>query len=87
MKSGVEPGDQFGEPGVVVGALFVLVGADVDRRNAGGVSALQSEHVGLVRHDSDHSAVDAAIGAGIENGLQVGAVARNHDDEALLANG
>ena len=68
---GVEPGDKFGESGVVIGAIFVLVPANVNGGDAGVGGALQSEHVSLVGDNRYHSAVDATIGAGIENCLEI----------------
>ncbi len=75
---GTEPGHHVGEAGVVVGPRLVGVGADVHRRHAGRVGALEGEHVGPVGHDGDHLGREVAASAGVEDRLQVRPVAGHH---------
>ena len=46
---GLEPGDDVGEPGVVLGPRLAGMPPDVDGRHTRGVGALEREHVGPVR--------------------------------------
>ncbi len=80
---GLEPGDDVGEPGVVLGPGLAGSRPDVDRRDTRRVGALQCEHVGPVRDHGHDPAGDAAVGARVEHRLQVRTVARDHHDDAV----
>ena len=88
---GLEPGDDVGEPGVVFGPGLARCCTDVDRRHTRGVGALEREHVGPVRDHGHDPAGDAAVGAGIEDRLQVRTVPGDQHHDAgrsgLLAGG
>ena len=77
----LEPGDQIGESGVVLGALLARVQPDVHGGHAGGVGTLEREHVRTVGDHGHDVAGDAAVGARVEHRLQVGSVAGDHHDE------
>lgn len=75
----------MGQSGVIAGAVDVcgFIERESDGRHADIFSALQAVGIGLVADDGGHLRRQLAPRAGVEDGLQVAAVAGDQDDQPL----
>ena len=82
---GVEAGDDVGEAGVVLGSRLTGVAPDVDGWDAGAAGPHEGVGRGLVGDDGGDGGREAAVGARIDDRLQVAAIARgqHHETRAL----
>ena len=72
---GIEPADDVGESGVVVGSRFARMWCDMHVRHSCIGGTLQCAAAGLVGDHGSHTRRQPAVGAGVEDGLQIGAAA------------